>query len=164
MADYFSQSVVTPSIPACDMNAAEHLLLTSVFCHQAEDDHVYFFADTWREMHFALPVASMRAALSASSSDCVAARFLAERITGYADEEFIDIDMDDHWMEILQDIVRRSSTLAHIAIETSYSCTRMLADGFGGQAIVITADAIESMSTSQFIEEALGRLVAASGK
>ncbi|MBA4090109.1 MAG: hypothetical protein C0494_05885 [Sphingobium sp.] len=144
------------------MSPAERLLLDSVFSHEAADEQVDFFAQTWREMNFTLYRKQIVAALAGSPADSVAARFLAECIAQDARQENrIEIDMDDHWMGILQDIVRRSPVLTHIAVETSYSCSRMLADGFGGQAIVITADAMESMSTSQFIDEALGRMLPA---
>ncbi|PBN43519.1 hypothetical protein [Sphingobium sp. D43FB] len=159
MADYFGQCVVTPFIPVGDISPAERLLLTSIFSHETKDDEVYLFADIWREMNFILYHDQVREALAASPADSVAARFLTELVAKNADQgDYLEVDMDDHWMEILQDIVRRSQTLSHIAIETSYTCSRMLFDGFGGQAIVITAQAMDSMSTSQFIEDALGKM------
>lgn len=159
MADYYGQCVVTPFIPVTDMNPAERLLLNSIFSHETSDDEVYFFADPWREMNFVLQLEEVHAALSASPADCVASCFLTDCVTQNDDQhDFLEVDMGDHWMEVLQDIVRRSPSLSHIAIETAYTCSRMLFDGFGGQAILITVQAIDSMSTSQFIDDALSRI------
>lgn len=159
MADYYGQCVVTPFIPATDINPAERLLLNSIFSHEISDDEVYFFADPWREMNFVLQLDEVHAAISASPANCVASRFLTEWVAQNSDQQdVLEVDMDDHWMDVLQDIVRRSPSLTHIAIETAYTCSRMLFDGFGGQAILITAQAIDSMSTSQFIDDALNRI------
>ena len=74
------------------------------------------------------------------------------------DEEFeLDFSLIGY-DRIFQDIVRRSSDLDHIQIVAAWTCTRMRPDGFGGMATVITADAVESMSTASFIEEVLARL------
>lgn len=45
--------------------------------------------------------------------------------------------------------------LSFVAIETGFNCSKMRPDGFGGAAIVITAETIDAMSTSQFIDETL---------
>ena len=59
---------------------------------------------------------------------------------------------------IFQDIVRRCPDLDHIQIVAAWTCTHMRPDGVGGMATVITSDAIESMSTTSFIEQVLARL------
>ena len=59
------------------------------------------------------------------------------------------------WEVILQDIVRRSSTLRYVTVVTAFTCTKMRPDGFGGMAVVITADAIKGKSTNDFIEDLL---------
>ena len=69
---------------------------------------------------------------------------------------------------IFQEIVKRSSTLNHIAIVTSFTCTKMRPDGFGGMAVLVTADAIKGKSTQDIIGDFLdeaehGPLAAAPG-
>jgi hypothetical protein len=52
----------------------------------------------------------------------------------------------------------RRSALDFIEVETAWTCTKMRPDGFGGAATLITADAIEGMSTSSWLDEAIARL------
>ncbi len=39
----------------------------------------------------------------------------------------------------MQDIVKRSPTLAYVTAVSSFTCSRMRPDGFGGAAVVITS-------------------------
>jgi hypothetical protein len=55
----------------------------------------------------------------------------------------------------LQNIVRRSQTLKYILVITSFTCTKMRSDGFGGMATVITANTIAGKSTHDIIGELL---------
>lgn len=68
--------------------------------------------------------------------------------------EYLDIDMSEPvWSSILQDILRRSATIDEIVVTTSFTCSRMRPDGFGGAVILITADTISGNSTSQMIKD-----------
>ena len=58
---------------------------------------------------------------------------------------------------IFQDVVKRSA-LDYIEVESAWSCSKMLSDGFGGSATLITAGDIEHMSTSDFLEQAIAKL------
>ena len=53
----------------------------------------------------------------------------------------------------MQDIVKRSSTLAYVTAVSSFTCSRMRPDGFGGAAVLISADEIMDKSTSDLLEE-----------
>jgi hypothetical protein len=53
----------------------------------------------------------------------------------------------------LQDIVRRSKTLSYISVVTSFTCSKMRPDGFGGMAVLITPDAIVGKSTGDFLQD-----------
>ena len=85
------------------------------------------------------------------------------------DEPYVQIDLSQASCEfILQGIVKRSSTPNHIAIVTSFTCTKMRPDGFGGMAVLVTADAIKGKSTQDLIGDFLdeaehGSLAAAPG-
>jgi hypothetical protein len=59
---------------------------------------------------------------------------------------------------IFQDIVKRCDALDDIEVIAAWTCTKMRPDGFGGMATLITADAIETMSTASFLDEARNRL------
>ena len=51
--------------------------------------------------------------------------------------------------------MKRSRTLSYISIVAAFTCTRMRPDGFGGMAVLITADAVRGKSTNDLIEEFL---------
>lgn len=59
---------------------------------------------------------------------------------------------------IFQDIVKRCDALDDVEVVAAWTCTKMRPDGFGGMATLITADAIETMSTASFLDEARNRL------
>ena len=62
------------------------------------------------------------------------------------------------WEFILQDIVRRSSTLSYVTVTTAFTCSKMRPDGFGAMALFITATAIKAYSTSDFLSDCLARV------
>ncbi|RVT39053.1 hypothetical protein [Sphingobium algorifonticola] len=156
MADYYSQCVVSPMLPLGDLTAAERLILCNVFESETENDELYLFAEIGRNSMIDLELPDIVAALPTSTERSVAADLLLGAIARLPDDQTVaGIDLDDRWIDILQEIVRRSPTLTFIAIETGFNCSKMRPDGFGGSALVITADSIDAMSTSQFIDEAL---------
>jgi len=66
----------------------------------------------------------------------------------------LDLDLSEtSWEFIAQDIVRRSSTLRYVSAVSSFTCSRMRPDGFGGAVVVISADAILGKSTNDLLEE-----------
>ena len=162
MADYYSQCVVSPMLPLSDLTAAEHLILCNMFESEADADELYLFAEVGRNSMFDLERSDIVAALATTAKGSAAADLLAGAIAGLSEDDTVaEIDLDDQWIGILQEIVRRSPTLTFIAIETAFTCTKMRPDGFGGSALLITADTVDAMSTSQFIDEALSRRVGA---
>jgi len=71
----------------------------------------------------------------------------------------LDLDLSTtSWEFITQDIVRRSPTLTYVSAVSSFTCSRMRPDGFGGAAIVISADEIMGRSTSDLLEEFIARV------
>ena len=66
MADYFSPTVVQPTIPNADMTALERLLLTHIFESEPDGDRLYFFAETSPNDQIELPIAELRAALASA--------------------------------------------------------------------------------------------------
>jgi hypothetical protein len=87
-----------------------------------------------------------------------AATYIAERLSRVVPEETeIDLDLSGAsiWESIFREIVRRSPTLRYVAAITSFECSKMRPDGFGGMAVLITADRIISKSTHDLIAEFL---------
>lgn len=156
MADYYSQCVVSPMLSLSELTAAERLILCNMFEFETDADELYLFAEVGRNSMIDLALPDVRAALATTAGGTAAADLLAGAITGLSEDDTVaEIDLDDHWIGILQEIVRRSPTLTFVAIETGFSCSKMRPDGFGGAALVITADTVDAMSTSQFIDETL---------
>lgn len=56
---------------------------------------------------------------------------------------------------MFQDVVRRSEAIEEIVVTTSYTCTKMRPDGFGGSVMLITPEAIRYRSTTDMLEELL---------
>ena len=76
-----------------------------------------------------------------------------------SDDTEIEIDFSGtSWEFIFQDIVRRSSTLRYVTAVTSFTCSKMRPDGFGGMAVLITVDAILGKSTNDIIEDFLSEM------
>jgi len=171
MADYHSPTVVQPAILNTDMTALERLLLANIFESAPDGDGLYFFAETSPRNQFELPIETIRAALAASDgvpSEAVA--FVREQLKEAGDDaEYVDLDLSQTSFEFLfQGIVKRSATLDHVTIVTSFTCTKMRPDGFGGMAVLVAADAIKGKSTEDilgdFLDEAEhGWLAAAPG-
>jgi len=158
MADYHSPTVVQPTIPDRDMTPLERLLLSHILDCEPDGDGFYFYSETGPNDGIELPLAELRTALAASDSvPSTAHDYVIERLgPAGADDTHIEIDLSGtSWEFILQDIVRRSRTLDHITVVSAFTCTKMRPDGFGGMAVLITADAIKGKSTHDILEDFL---------
>lgn len=150
MADYFTPTVIQPTIPEADMTALEQLLLMEIFENEPDDDGLYFFAEESPNDQVALPLEAARAALAASEDEANQTAALVRKqmeSTGDGDE-YIELDLSMiSWDWIFQDIVRRSVTLDHVTIVSAFICSKMRPDGFGGMVVVVTADTVMGKST-----------------
>ena len=158
MVNYRSETIVTPSIPTGDMNPLERLLLSLIFSEEEWSDGVDFYS--WvgpREVVSPLPN-ELRSAWEASQacnglSNPRIAEVLAQ-FEALKDEErplTIDIDissLEGGWPGILQDVVRRSTSLDEVVIHIAQTCSHLVPDGFGGEVTRITADRIQFGSTA----------------
>ena len=157
MADYYSPTVVQPDIPVSDMMPIEQLLLTSVFESELEGDGVYLFASVCIDDMPVLMVDEVRAAL-AESGDCLTASFIRERLADCKDEgAYLQLEDEIPWEAAFQDIVRRSATIEHVQVITSFTCSKMRPDAFGGAITIITGDQLLSSSTEAMAFELLDR-------
>ena len=68
-------------------------------------------------------------------------------------EDYASYDDDTvSYEDILQEIVSSSDgELTRLTVEAALTCSQPRPDGFGGYALVITADRIRSMSTSEWL-------------
>lgn len=161
MADYFSQIVIQPDAPVAAMTPLERRVLGEIFEHEAVGDDLYFFASAGPNdfLFISLEEAQELLAESAGTESCLAVHIEKELADRAPEAAELELDMSMIGYEcILQDIVRRSDTLDHFQVMVAWTCSKMRPDGFGGMAIFITADDIASMSTTGFLEEALGML------
>jgi len=129
MADYLSQSIFQPSIPKHLLTEDDLKFLTAFNIDNEPDgdDLLYLFAEDW----------------------CTSA------IMEYEDGSERDLDENDLFSKF-QEIIRRSNgELPWIYKETSYGCTKMRPDAFGGSAAFITADDVQFYGTSIWLEERL---------
>jgi len=173
MADYHSPTVVQTTIPNSDMTPLERLLLSRIFETEPDGDGLYFFSETGPCDTFELAVGDLRAALTQSTGVAsTAGDYFALRVADIGDyETHIDVDLRGMfsgagqnssrgrpWELILQDVVRRSPTIDHVTVVSVFTCTKVCPDGFGGMAVLITADAIKSKSTSDILEDFLAEM------
>lgn len=155
MADYHSPTVVQPTIPDRDMTPLERLLLSHILDCEPDGDGFYFYSETGPNDDIDLPLDELRTALSASDGvPSTAYDYVIERLAlAGVDDTHIEIDLSGtSWEFILQDIVRRSRTLDHITVVSAFTCTKMRPDGFGGMAVLVTADTIKGKSTHDILE------------
>jgi hypothetical protein len=158
MADYFSPTVIQQPILIADMTPLEHLVLSLIFDAESDGAAVYFHPSLGPSEAIGLSIDALRAAFDASAgTDSTATAYIAERVAvASTDDTEIEIDFSGtSWEFIFQDIVRRSSTLRYVTAVTSFTCSKMRSDGFGGMAVLITADAIVGKSTNDILEDFL---------
>jgi hypothetical protein len=164
MANYRSPTVVQQVIAKRDMTELELLILTQVFDADIEGDAVYLCTSESPCDTIWVAADALRAALDdprAKGSTALAALLDRHRDTLLGDEE-VEIDTSCGWWEsVLQDIVRRSDTLDHISVMTSFTCDKMRPDGFGGIATLITAVKIRGKSTEEIMAECIAEAVEA---
>src|SRR3984957_10934652 len=158
LADYLSPTVIQQPIPVADMTPLERLVLSLIFDAEPDGDALYFHASLGPSDAIGLSIDDLRTAFEASAGvDSTAATYVAARLAAVpADDTEIEIDFSGmSWEFIFQDIVRRSATLRYVTAVTSFTCSKMRPDGFGGAAVLITADAIRGKSTDDILEDFL---------
>ena len=161
MADYHSPTIVRPAIPRAAMTLLEHRLLIGMFSYEGNEDTVYFFAEEYVNdlLHLGVPEV-LRLLEVDPFPDSYAVTVIRDHLRKLDPiEAELALDMSVIGYEgIFQDIVKRCDALDDIEVVAAWICTKMRPDGFGGMATLITADAIEAMSTASFLDEARNRL------
>jgi hypothetical protein len=165
MADYFSPTVIQPTIPAADITQLERLLLSHIFNAEPDGEGLYFYADEGPADMIWLDRAPLEAALAQSPTtiDSSAAAFVTGQLARVPrDNVEIELDVTEmSWQSVLQDIVRRSASLRYITAVSAFTCSKMRPDGFGGMAVLITPSAVMGKSTNDIVEDLLNQAVLA---
>lgn len=157
MADYHSPTVVQPSIPMSDMTPIELLLLTAMFESEPDGDALYLFAPVYMDDMPVLEIDEVRTALAESGEGRTAA-FIRDQLAKVdCGDAFLQLEAEIPWETAFQDIVQRSATIEHVEIVTSFICSKMRPDGFGGAVTIITGDQVLSSSTEAMVCELLDR-------
>ena len=150
MGDYYTPTVVEPSILIDAMLPIERLFLAQVFSVEINGEAAYYFSEDGACDLISLPAEEVRAALDAATPETsrLAQKLIDEQLDAILGDDDIDLDMcGDLWPDVLQDIVRRSADLDHLTVSMAFTCSKMRPDGFGGIAMMITDAAIRSEST-----------------
>ncbi len=161
MPDYLTPTVIQPAIPIADITPLERLLLSHVFNAERQGERLYFYADEGPADRIWLDRARLEAALAQIRIDSTAATLVMEYLARIpADNVEIELDFSDRcWAAIFQDIVRRSATLRYVTAVSAFTCSKMRPDGFGGRAVLITADTVMGKSTSEIVADFLNTAV-----
>ena len=116
-----------------------------------------FYADEGPADRIWLDRARLEAALAQSRIDGTAATLVIEHLARIpVDNVEIELDFGDRsWETIFQDIVRRSPSLRYVTAVSAFTCSRMRPDGFGGRAVLITAERVMGKSTSDIVADFL---------
>jgi len=156
MPNYYFTTVVQQTVPNVDMSPLERLLLTHIFGWEEDDEGLYFFASDGSCDMICVNRQELEGALSASKGYESSVISIVNEGLAETPEAESDIELDfsmTSWEPIFQDIVRRSSTLTQITAMTAFTCSKMRPDGFGGMAILITADVILGKTTDDILCE-----------
>ncbi|MBV1702882.1 MAG: hypothetical protein KGQ46_13795 [Hyphomicrobiales bacterium] len=160
MADYYSQTVIQQNIPISDMTVLERLVLEAMFQSDVENHALYFYHDEGPHEVIYLDRKELVAANDPKIDTGTLGTLILDAINEAApDSADIEVDLTAiSWEVILQPIIARSSTLTYLTIVTSWTCSKMRPDGFGGMATLVTADIIESQSTYEIVEQWIGEM------
>lgn len=153
MADHFETTIVDPSIPRCDILPIELLILREIFTLDADGDALYLHTDNCTAQILYITASDLSDACLATEPECVAKTVAnVGLLSAHSANASVAIDLsDDGWTDILADIVKRSTTLDYLTVETGYSCSKPIRDGFGGRAIYIDGETIAHMSTHDWL-------------
>src|SRR5260370_30434940 len=129
MADYFSATVIQPTIPVADITPLERLLLSHVFNAESDGEGLYFYADEGPADMIWLDRAPVEAALAQSPTaiDSTAASVVTGQLARVpADNVEIELDFSDRaWESIFQDIVPPSATLPSLPPAPAFPSLRL---------------------------------------
>ena len=162
MANYYSHTVIQPAIQHADMTALERLILSEIFTADVGPESDYFYAEDRTNDWISVSSVDLQTALTTTASDgCRLYGHIQVAMSddSTADDDYMDIDASAfEWVEILQDIVRRSTTVDYVTVVSAFTCSKMRPDGFGGMAMLITPERIFCKSTEEMLGDFLNEV------
>ncbi|PKP94722.1 MAG: hypothetical protein CVT77_01570 [Alphaproteobacteria bacterium HGW-Alphaproteobacteria-16] len=154
MTDFQSQIVILPAIPQQDVTPLERLLLTAMFDHRVDEHGIHFHSQAGLRERVAFTLAELRTAVQQTNGQSPAALDVLRATFDLATDHGPHIGFDlsiTAWEWLLQDIVRRSEKLDHIAVVAGYTCDDIgrYPHALGGIATVVTADQLAAKSLDE---------------
>lgn len=161
MTNYYAPTVVQPAIPNELMTPIERWFLSHVFEHEPihgmpYGEGTYFFAEENPQTTVEIGDANAFADLLGASQDLSPELCAALGKQYDADADDIDVDAAGGVEWVLQHIVARSAgRLKYVTVESAFTASKMVPDGYGGCVTLITATDITGTSTHQWLTEQL---------
>jgi hypothetical protein len=133
MADYYTGLVVYPMIPKKYMADGLEKMLTALHIDTEPDptgETLYLYASEYMAYEYVV------------------------------DEAGNEVEhMEDDLVAAFQEIIKASNgEIPYITMEMSFSCSKMMPDGFGGAAAFITADDCEWINTGSWLEKKIAEM------
>ena len=149
MADYYTTAVINAVPNDIVLKAEEHELLeqTGFDVQNQEGRGFYGYSSDGPRETCMDELAELELDADVTS---LARRILARNYPGTEDNfETIDFDHND----VLQQILIDREHTGFIQVESSFSCSKGRADGFGGSGVHVTATTLEYVTTSLWLAE-----------
>lgn len=163
MADYFSQTVVQPSIPNAYMTPLERWLLEQMFEFEPDDHNTtYFFATEGTNSTADAEDEELGIILRDDASPLAAA--LRDQLANADDPGWLDLDRVSYATVFQAIVARHPDQVPFVTVEMAFTCSKMRPDGFGGGAELITADDVRWINTSRWLAERIEALKLARGE
>jgi hypothetical protein len=158
LADYATPTVVLPVIPNQDMTPLEKLLLGQIFEVKNDGRETYFFSQAGPAEQASLDRTDLGAVLQNPTAPPSPLAEEIKRQLSLAPRESAYVALDlarTPFTRLFQNIILRSNTVRYVAIISSFVCTKMRPDGFGGQVTLVTDNRILRKSTYDVLDEFL---------
>lgn len=170
MTDYHFPTVVQPDLAVTDMTPLEYLVLRHMFEHEVTNGEAYFFSTFGIDEAPAIDIVELHTALAQSWESESRLNAVIEDLLSVIEVEpgamTIDLTASHYGSfpeNIFQDVVRRSERLDYITVTTSYTCTKMRPDGFGGCATLVSAHSVMFRATDEILAEFVDLVTRAEG-
>ena len=161
MTDYWTPMVVEQFIPNVMMTPLDSFLLTRIFESAQYEDGVYFFAEEWPgELIFLFddePDHLLEAIEKTKDIDPELCADVKRAMQTDGDTVEVNCYNFGSYCRVFQGIIGRSGgRLPYVTTQGAFTCFKERPDGcLGGLAEVITADAVESVSTFTWARDKL---------
>lgn len=160
MPNYFTDALVSPSIPLADMTALERLYLSQAFeetLDPSDGTVAYNGPESGVRCIGMVARSKLVVALDQSRAQgCALVPIFEDVLAQAPDGETIEFWLDNlsaRYEDVLQAIVRRSPTVKRIIVYHAFTCDRPDPEGFGGAVDLIEPDRIDGWSTDRQVAQ-----------